>query len=314
MEMQGPHVRRAAGRLSLLRRPSCAGVGGGFAASLVCARTAEGSRYPGGGALQGVIDRASAGDVVILAKPASTAVPFGRATMLTIRGEPGRDPVGRGKGASSRSGGRGRRAGAGDPRLGPSLEEMDAGIFVEQSAAGARGRGQPDRGQSLRHLPAWGRERGRAQQHDHRPRGGPPNEAGNGVSVWNAPGAKVLDNDVSFGRDGIFVITSKRNVFWATVSGTCASPSTTCTPTTARSRITCRLDNTVGYAIMFSDRLKIPTTCRMATATTACCSTTPTARRSPATWSWAVSSPPSAGRAGTRGKDGKRARHARLRR
>ena len=39
------------------------------------------------------------------------------------------------------------------------------------------------------------------------------NEAGNGVSVWNAPGAKVLDNDIRFGRDGIFTITSKRNVF-----------------------------------------------------------------------------------------------------
>ncbi|MCP8937399.1 nitrous oxide reductase family maturation protein NosD [Alsobacter sp. SYSU M60028] len=42
---------------------------------------------------------------------------------------------------------------------------------------------------------------------------GRTNEAGNGVSVWNAPGAKVVDNDISFGRDGIFSITSKRNVF-----------------------------------------------------------------------------------------------------
>ena len=39
------------------------------------------------------------------------------------------------------------------------------------------------------------------------------NEAGNGVSVWNAPGAKVLDNEIRFGRDGIFSIASKRNVF-----------------------------------------------------------------------------------------------------
>ena len=44
-------------------------------------------------------------------------------------------------------------------------------------------------------------------------RDGRVNEAGNGVSVWDAPGAKVLDNDIRFGRDGIFSIASRRNVF-----------------------------------------------------------------------------------------------------
>jgi nitrous oxidase accessory protein len=38
-------------------------------------------------------------------------------------------------------------------------------------------------------------------------------EAGNGVSIWNAPGAQIIDNSVRFGRDGIFVTTSKQNVF-----------------------------------------------------------------------------------------------------
>lgn len=38
-------------------------------------------------------------------------------------------------------------------------------------------------------------------------------EAGNGVSVWNAPGAAVVDNDIRFGRDGIFVVTSRQNRF-----------------------------------------------------------------------------------------------------
>lgn len=37
--------------------------------------------------------------------------------------------------------------------------------------------------------------------------------SGNGVSVWNAPGAKVQDNDISFGRDGIFADASKKNEF-----------------------------------------------------------------------------------------------------
>ncbi len=39
------------------------------------------------------------------------------------------------------------------------------------------------------------------------------NDRGNGVYVWNAPGAIVEDNDISMGRDGIFSNTSKHNVF-----------------------------------------------------------------------------------------------------
>ncbi len=36
---------------------------------------------------------------------------------------------------------------------------------------------------------------------------------GNGIYVWNAPGTVVEGNDVRWGRDGIFVNTSKRNIF-----------------------------------------------------------------------------------------------------
>ncbi len=39
------------------------------------------------------------------------------------------------------------------------------------------------------------------------------NSRGNGVYVWNAPGAKVIGNDVRWGRDGIFVNTSQDNEF-----------------------------------------------------------------------------------------------------
>jgi nitrous oxidase accessory protein len=38
-------------------------------------------------------------------------------------------------------------------------------------------------------------------------------EAGNGVSLWNAPGARVVGNTISHGRDGIFVKVSQRNTF-----------------------------------------------------------------------------------------------------
>jgi nitrous oxidase accessory protein len=56
------------------------------------------------------------------------------------------------------------------------------------------------------------------------------NDRGNGVYVWNAPGAVVEGNDIRWGRDGIFANTSKRNVF----------RSITCTQTTRRSRVTYR--------------------------------------------------------------------------
>lgn len=39
------------------------------------------------------------------------------------------------------------------------------------------------------------------------------NERGNGVTVWNAPGSQVVDNDISLGRDGIFSNNSTHNVF-----------------------------------------------------------------------------------------------------
>jgi len=44
-------------------------------------------------------------------------------------------------------------------------------------------------------------------------RGHRMNSRGNGVYVWNAPGAAVVGNDIRWGRDGIFVNTSKRNEF-----------------------------------------------------------------------------------------------------
>jgi nitrous oxidase accessory protein len=38
-------------------------------------------------------------------------------------------------------------------------------------------------------------------------------EAGNGIQVWNAPGSQVIHNDIRYGRDGIYVISSRKNVF-----------------------------------------------------------------------------------------------------
>ncbi|MFC4169932.1 nitrous oxide reductase family maturation protein NosD [Teichococcus aestuarii] len=87
--------------------------------------------------------------------------------------------------------------------------------------------------------------------------GGRMAEHGDGVAVWNAPGARIESNDIRFGRDGIFVKTSKQNIFTGNrlrdlrfgvhymytnnseVSGNISS------------------GNHVGYAIMFSQRLSV---------------------------------------------------------
>jgi nitrous oxidase accessory protein len=83
------------------------------------------------------------------------------------------------------------------------------------------------------------------------------NDRGNGIYVWNAPGAVVERNDVRWGRDGIFVNSSKRNIFignrfrdlrfavhymYANQSEVTGNVS---------------IGNDLGYAVMFSKRVKV---------------------------------------------------------
>jgi nitrous oxidase accessory protein len=83
------------------------------------------------------------------------------------------------------------------------------------------------------------------------------NDRGNGIHLWNTPGSVVEDNDIRYGRDGIFVTTSRNNVFhgnrlrdlrfaihymYTHDSEISANRST---------------GNHVGYALMYSDRLQV---------------------------------------------------------
>jgi len=83
------------------------------------------------------------------------------------------------------------------------------------------------------------------------------NSRGNGVYVWNAPGAKVIGNDVRWGRDGIFVNTSTNNEFsgnrfrdlrfavhYMYAHNSIISQNTS-------------IGNRLGYAIMFSNNVTI---------------------------------------------------------
>lgn len=83
------------------------------------------------------------------------------------------------------------------------------------------------------------------------------NERGNGIQLWNTPGSIIEGNDISLGRDGIFVTTSKRNIFrrnnihdvrfavhymYTNDSEVTGNVST---------------GNHLGYAIMYSSRIRI---------------------------------------------------------
>ena len=83
------------------------------------------------------------------------------------------------------------------------------------------------------------------------------NDRGNGIYIWNAPGTKVIGNDVRWGRDGVFVNTSKNNEFTGNrfrdlrfaVHYMYAN----------NSLVTGNISegNHLGYAIMYSDNVRI---------------------------------------------------------
>ncbi|MGI9414812.1 MAG: nitrous oxide reductase family maturation protein NosD [Hyphomicrobiales bacterium] len=83
------------------------------------------------------------------------------------------------------------------------------------------------------------------------------NARGNGIYVWNAPGLIVEGNDVRFGRDGIFVNTSKNNVFrnnsFRDLRFAIHYMYTNRSEVTGNRSI----GNHIGYALMFSKRLKV---------------------------------------------------------
>ncbi len=96
---------------------------------------------------------------------------------------------------------------------GTSLAGEDAGIYVEKTAKGTliEGNAIVDNlfGVFLKGSAATVvRDNRIAGRQDLR-----VSERGNGVHLWNAPGSKVIANDIRWGRDGIFVTTSERNEF-----------------------------------------------------------------------------------------------------
>ena len=83
------------------------------------------------------------------------------------------------------------------------------------------------------------------------------NERGNGVQLWNTPGSVVADNDIRFGRDGIFVTTSNHNIFRGNRFEDLRFAIHYMYTNDSEVSNNISHDNHVGYAIMFSHRLKV---------------------------------------------------------
>lgn len=96
---------------------------------------------------------------------------------------------------------------------GSDLPAMDSAVLLRQSAERARVRGNKLLG-NLFGVYVHGAKDARVENNTIEGRRGLRlSESGDGVSIWNAPGAQVTGNTVSGGRDGILVKISRQNVF-----------------------------------------------------------------------------------------------------
>ena len=83
------------------------------------------------------------------------------------------------------------------------------------------------------------------------------NDAGNSVYVWNAPGAAVIGNDLRYGRDGIYVISSRKNVFHGNRMRDLRFAIHYMYTNDSEVSGNISLGNHAGFNIMYSDRLKV---------------------------------------------------------
>lgn len=140
---------------------------------------------------------------------------------------------------------------------GHSLERMDSGVFIGKEGDGATVENNRIVG-NLFGVYVWGPENAVVRNNfisgltELR-----VNERGNGVSLWNAPGSRIEENVIEFGRDGIFTTTSKRNAF----TGNRFSNLRFAVHYmyTNQSVVSGNLStgNNAGYVLMFSDRLRV---------------------------------------------------------
>jgi nitrous oxidase accessory protein len=207
--------------------------------------------------LQVAVDGANPGDVVRLA-PGMHVGPVVISKALTLQGEPGAVLKGDGRGSVVLL--EAPDAAVRNLRIegsGMDLDTLDAGVFAAPTATRALIEDNIIVG-NLYGIQLHGAQDAVAR--GNRIEGlseGRTSRSGNGVSVWNSPGAKVLDNDISFGRDGIFANASKKNEFRGNRFSNLRFAVHYMYTNNSVIADNVSTGNIVGYAIMYSDRLKV---------------------------------------------------------
>lgn len=217
---------------------------------------AEMAAVPPGG-LAAALAAASPGDTLVL-QPGVHAGQFTVSTPLTLTAEPGAVIDGEGQGRTISVTAPGVTLRGLDIRnSGTSLFDGHAGIFLDKTAVGSTVEENSLSG-NLIGVYVWGaadvlvRANRVAGRSDLR-----LSERGNGIQLWNAPGTRVLDNQVRGGRDGIFVTTSKNNLFKGNVFEDVRFAVHYMYTNDSEISENRSLGNHIGYAIMYSHRLKV---------------------------------------------------------
>ncbi len=83
------------------------------------------------------------------------------------------------------------------------------------------------------------------------------NDRGNGVYVWNAPGAVVEGNDIRYGRDGIFVNSSRKNIFTGNLFRDLRFAVHYMYADDSVVSDNVSIGNDLGYAVMFTSNVKV---------------------------------------------------------
>ena len=218
---------------------------------------AEVAVRPGAGALQGAIAAAEPGDVLFLGA-GSHAGPVVLDRPLTLKGA---------EGAVIDGGGTGTVVTIAAPDVtvtgltvtgsGMSGETLDAGIKILKGADRARVTGNRVLGNLHGIDVHGGRDATVSGNEIEGTRDPRMNDRGNGIYVWNSPGAVIEGNSVRWGRDGIFANTSRKNVFrnntFRDLRFAVHYMYTHDSEVTGNTSI----GNHLGFAIMFSDRVEV---------------------------------------------------------
>ena len=82
------------------------------------------------------------------------------------------------------------------------------------------------------------------------------NDRGNGIYLWNTPGSIIKNNDIRYGRDGIFVNYSKKNKFQGNRLRDLRFAIHYMYTLDSEVSHNISINNHVGFALMFSDRIR----------------------------------------------------------